>query len=188
MSDEGQREPSRREAFTTQTQLLSGDDVSRVLRRMAHEVLERHGDLGPLVIIGLQSGGVPFARRLRDVLAEIAGDAVDYGTLEVAFFRDDLDRRPVHDASVTAIPVDLADRVVVLVDDVLYTGRTIRAALSALSEWGRPRSVELAVIVDRGHRQLPIRPDYVGKNLPTSLREAVVATLDGVWIGTQESS
>lgn len=188
MTDEGQRGPSRRGVFTARTQLLSGADVSRVLRRMAHEVLERHGDIGPVVIIGLQSGGVPFAQRLREVLAEIAGDAVDFGTLDVSYYRDDLERRPVHDASVTAIPVDLAERVVVLVDDVLYTGRTIRAALSALSEWGRPRSVELAVIVDRGHRQLPIRPDYVGKNLPTSLREAVVANLDGVWIGTEEFS
>ncbi len=108
--------------------------------------------------------------------------------LDVSFYRDDLSRNPLPPSSATNIDHDLTDRTVVLVDDVLFTGRTIRAALNALSDWGRPRAVQLAVLVDRGHRELPIRPDYVGKNLPTSLDEAIVATLDGVWIGTRESS
>jgi pyrimidine operon attenuation protein / uracil phosphoribosyltransferase len=110
------------------------------------------------------------------------------GTLDVAYWRDDLHVRPLVDATTTEIPGDLTDRVVILVDDVLYTGRTIRAALNALSEWGRPRVIELAVLVDRGHRELPIRPDYVGKNLPTAPTEAVLANLDGVWIGTEVES
>ena len=167
--------PSRR--------LLDADAVARAVRRMAHEVLERADDPSTLVVVGLQTGGVPFAERLAGDLAEVAGRGVDRGVLDVAFYRDDLDARPLPEASVTDIPVDLSDRTVVLVDDVLYTGRTVRAALNALSDWGRPRAVQLAVMVDRGHRELPIRPDYVGKNLPTSHLEAVVATLDGVWIG-----
>lgn len=105
--------------------------------------------------------------------------------LDVSFYRDDLSRNPIPTSATTHIDDDLTERTVVLVDDVLYTGRTIRAALNALSDWGRPRAVQLAVLVDRGHRELPIRPDYVGKNLPTSLDEAIVATLDGVWIGTR---
>ncbi len=103
----------------------------------------------------------------------------------MSFYRDDLSRNPIPRSAATTIDHDLTDRTVVLVDDVLFTGRTIRAALNALSDWGRPRSVQLAVMVDRGHRELPIRPDYVGKNLPTSLDEAIVAKIDGVWIGTR---
>jgi len=108
--------------------------------------------------------------------------------LDVSFYRDDLSRNPLPTSSATDIDDVLTDRTVVLVDDVLFTGRTIRAALNALSDWGRPRAVQLAVLVDRGHRELPIRPDYVGKNLPTSKDEAIVATLEGVWIGTREGS
>ena len=108
--------------------------------------------------------------------------------IDVGFFRDDLSRHPVMDSSTTSLPVDLDGRVVLLVDDVLFTGRTIRAALNALAEWGRPRAIQLAVMVDRGHRELPIRPDFVGKNLPTALGEAIRATLEGVWIGTEESA
>jgi pyrimidine operon attenuation protein/uracil phosphoribosyltransferase len=108
--------------------------------------------------------------------------------LDVSFYRDDLSRNPLPTSSATDIDHDLTDRTVVLVDDVLFTGRTIRAALNALSDWGRPRTVQLAVLVDRGHRELPIRPDYVGKNLPTSQDEAIVASLEGVWIGTRAAS
>ena len=166
------------------TQLLSSDDVARALRRMAHEILERNTDEEPLLVIGLQTGGVPFAARLVEVLDAIGEHSVTLGQLDVAFYRDDLDHRPIHQSTTTSLPLDLTERVVLIVDDVLFTGRTIRAALHALSEWGRPRSIQLAVMIDRGHRELPIRPDYVGKNLPTGRRESIIANLDGVWIGT----
>jgi pyrimidine operon attenuation protein/uracil phosphoribosyltransferase len=151
---------------------------------MAHEVVERNDDLDHLYVVGLQTGGVPFAERLVAELGEITGRDIDCGTLDVAFYRDDVSLHPVLESAETTITRDLTDLTVLLVDDVLFTGRTIRAALNALSDWGRPRAVELAVMVDRGHRELPIRPDFVGKNLPTSRNEAIDASLDGVWIGT----
>ncbi|MBW4030222.1 MAG: bifunctional pyr operon transcriptional regulator/uracil phosphoribosyltransferase PyrR [Acidobacteria bacterium] len=165
--------------------LLTDDDVRRAVRRMAHEVVERLRDTESLVVLGLQTGGVPFAQLLSASLADITSHDVDQGTLDVSFYRDDLDRRPFVASTTSRVPVDLNDRVVVLVDDVLFTGRTIRSALNALADFGRPRAVQLAVMVDRGHRELPIRPDYVGKNLPTSLSEEIVATVAGVWIGTR---
>jgi pyrimidine operon attenuation protein/uracil phosphoribosyltransferase len=155
---------------------------------MAHEILEHHHEDEQLVVIGLQTGGVDIASALVSDIRELGAPLARSGTLDVAYWRDDLHVRPLVDATTTAIPGDLTDCVVVLVDDVLYTGRTIRAALNALSEWGRPRVIELAVLVDRGHRELPIRADYVGKNLPTAPNEAVLATLEGVWIGTEVSS
>ncbi|MDE3065126.1 MAG: bifunctional pyr operon transcriptional regulator/uracil phosphoribosyltransferase PyrR [Acidobacteriota bacterium] len=176
--------PTRRAgSFSPRRQLLTADAVERAVRRMAHEVLERVDDPRGVVVVGLQTGGVPIARMLARDLAEIGAGAVDQGTLDVSFYRDDLVRRPLPTSAVTDIPVDLTERTVVVVDDVLFTGRTVRAALNALSDWGRPRAVQLAVLVDRGHRELPIRPDYVGKNLPTSRDEAIVATPEGVWIG-----
>jgi len=185
VSNESKPEAPTRGSFVPRSQLLSADDVARALTRMAHEVLERHGD-GNVVLIGLQTGGVPFARALGGRLTSIGGRDYPLGLLDVAFFRDDLDQRPLMDPAATALPVDLDAQVVLLVDDVLFTGRTIRAALNALADWGRPRAIELAVMVDRGHRELPIRPDYVGKNLPTSRRESIQATLEGVWIGDEE--
>ena len=155
---------------------------------MAHEVVERVRDTQSLVVLGLQTGGVPFAQVLGSSLLDITSHAVIYGTLDVSFYRDDLDQRPFVTGAASHVPVDLTDRVVLLVDDVLFTGRTIRSALNALADFGRPRAVQLAVMVDRGHRELPIRPDYVGKNLPTSLTEDIVATTDGVWIGTRSDS
>jgi pyrimidine operon attenuation protein/uracil phosphoribosyltransferase len=172
--------------FNPHSQLLSQDDVVRALRRMAHEIVERNHDGDGLLLLGLQTGGVAIAQRLALLLEEILGAPVALGHIDVSYHRDDLDRHPTLDASVTSIPVDLTDRTVLLVDDVLFTGRTIRAALNALSEWGRPRAVQLAVLVDRGHRELPIRPDFIGKNLPTSMDEAIVATLEGVWIGSKD--
>jgi pyrimidine operon attenuation protein/uracil phosphoribosyltransferase len=172
--------------FNPYSQLLSSDDVARALRRMAHEIVERNHDSDTLLLLGLQTGGVAIAERLALLLEEILNTRVALGYIDVSYYRDDLDRHPTLDASVTSIPVDLTDRTVLLVDDVLFTGRTIRAALNALSEWGRPRAVQLAVLVDRGHRELPIRPDFIGKNLPTSMDEAIVATLEGVWIGTKD--
>jgi pyrimidine operon attenuation protein/uracil phosphoribosyltransferase len=150
---------------------------------MAHEILEHNHGLDDLVLVGLQTGGVAFAGALAEALEKIDGEAPPQGTLDVAFHRDDIGLRPVLPSAVTDIPVDLTGRVVVLVDDVLFTGRTIRAALDAVHTYGRPRAVQLAVIVDRGHRELPIRPDFVGKNLPTRRDEVVNATVDGVDLG-----
>ncbi len=152
---------------------------------MAHEIIERNEGLSDLVVIGLQTGGVPFAHALATVLTEIEArpEPIPVGSLDVAFYRDDISLRPVLPEAVTDISFDISRKTVVLTDDVLFTGRTIRAALDALMAQGRPQAVQLAVMVDRGHRELPIRPDYVGKNLPTSRHEAVNATLEGVSIG-----
>lgn len=186
MDESSLRDATARDpTFVPRSRLLTSDDVSRAVRRMAHEVIEHTRDVDEVVVIGLQTGGVSFAVRLAEVLGEIAGRPVRYGQLDVAFYRDDLRSNPAPTPAATAIDHDLTDQTVVLVDDVLFTGRTVRAALNALTDWGRPRAVQLAVMVDRGHRELPIRPDFVGKNLPTSRDEAIVATLDGVWIGTE---
>jgi len=173
--------------FVPRAQVLSAVDLQRALTRMAHEVAERNSGLDDVVLIGLQTGGVPFAERMAAVLARVEGVVVPVGTLDVAFYRDDIGLRPVLPEALTDIAVDLTGKVVVLVDDVLFTGRTVRAALNALSDFGRARAVQLAVMVDRGHRELPIRPDYVGKNLPTSREEMVDVGDDGVSIGTLES-
>ena len=162
---------------------MDADDVRRAIWRMAHEITEHNHGLDEVVLVGLQTGGVTFATALAEALEKIDGAGPPRGTLDVAFHRDDIGLRPVLPSAVTDIPVDLTGRVVVLVDDVLFTGRTIRAALDAVHTYGRPRAVQLAVMVDRGHRELPIRPDYVGKNLPTRRDEVVNATLDGVDLG-----
>jgi len=174
--------PGPGDSFVAKSQLLSSE--SRALTRMAHEIVERNHDLSRVSLIGLQSGGEPFATRLVEILATI-GASASLGLLDVSFYRDDLVANPAPRTSLTRLDEDLTGRTVVLVDDVLFTGRTIRAALNALTDWGRPACVQLAVMVDRGHRELPIRPDYVGKNLPTSRDEAVRATLEGVWIGSK---
>src|SRR5437763_2509780 len=168
--------------FVARSQVMDAEDLRRALTRIAHEVVERNHGLGDAVLIGLQTGGVPLARRLAEQLARIEGTEVPVGTLDVAFYRYDIGLRPVIPEAVTDIPFDLTGKIVVLVDDVLYTGRTVRAALDALNDYGRPRAVQLAVLVDRGHRELPIRPDYVGKNLPTRVGEDVrvrLAEVDG---------
>ncbi len=162
-------------------EVLSADDVRRALTRIAHEIVERNHGTDGVVLVGLQRGGVWIADELAGMLATIE-QPVPVGSLDVSFHRDDVGLRPIVPGHVTSIPVSLEGRTVVLVDDVLFTGRTVRAALEALNEYGRPHAVQLAVIVDRGHRQLPIRPDYVGKNLPTAGDEDVQVSPDGVVI------
>ena len=172
--------------FVARSQVMDADDLGRASRRMAHEIIEANAGLADVCLIGLQTGGVPLARKLVDALAEIESIDVPMGRLDVAFHRDDIGLRPMLPEAITDVPFHLDGKVVVLVDDVLYTGRTIRAALDAMTSFGRPRAVQLAVMVDRGHRELPIRPDYVGKNLPTRRDEFVDVTDDGVSVGRME--
>jgi pyrimidine operon attenuation protein / uracil phosphoribosyltransferase len=160
--------------------LVDQDGLRRTLRRIAHEIVEKHPDLDRLALVGIYTRGVCLAQRLRGLVEEFTGVAVPTGALDITFYRDDVGVRagdqpahpqPLLKATRLDFPVD--GRSVVLVDDVLYTGRTIRAAIDAVFDYGRPQRVQLAVLVDRGHRELPIRPDYVGKNLPTARRERV---------------
>ncbi len=169
--------------FVPRTRVLDRDDVARAIWRMAHEIVERNHGLDGVIVVGLQTGGCWIADRVADALESIEQVRPEVGVLDVAFYRDDIGLRPVLPETVTDIPDDIDGRQVVLVDDVLFTGRTIRAALGALHDYGRPRSVQLAVMVDRGHRELPIRPDYVGKNLPTRRDEMVDVHVDGVDLG-----
>ena len=158
--------------------VMSAGDVSRALRRVAHEILERNKGSQDLVVLGIPTRGVALAHRLVAVMAEVEGREVPSGALDITMHRDDLRRNPVRAIEHTYIPAPgVNDKTVVLVDDVLFSGRTVRAAMDALSELGRPRAVRLAVLVDRGHRDLPIRADYVGKNLPTSRTERVQVCL-----------
>lgn len=155
---------------------MDAEDVGRALRRIAHEIVERHRGVSDVVLVGIHSRGVPLAHRIGAVVADLEAH-VPVGEIDIALYRDDLDRRPRTKVGPTSVPGGIDDRDVVLVDDVLYTGRTVRAALGALADLGRPRRVELAVLVDRGHRELPIRADYVGKNLPTSAEQRVAVRI-----------
>jgi pyrimidine operon attenuation protein / uracil phosphoribosyltransferase len=161
--------------------VLDASDISRALSRIAHEILERNKGAADVVLLGIPSRGVPLAERIAERIAAVEGDAVPSGSLDVTMYRDDLRLKPARTLLPTQIPDGgIDDKVVVLVDDVLFSGRTIRAALDALNDVGRPRGVQLAVLVDRGHRELPIRADFVGKNLPTSLVQRVRVHLTGV--------
>ena len=172
--------------FVSHARIMTTDDMGRAVRRMSHEVIERNHGLDDLVVVGLQTGGVPIAKRLAETLTDIEGLHPPVGTLDVALHRDDIGLRPVVPEAVTDLTADLDGRVVVLGDDGLFTGRTIRAALDALCDFGRPRSIQLAVMIDRGHRELPIRPDYVGKNLPTRRDEVVDVHSAGVDLGVMQ--
>lgn len=163
--------------------IMTSEDVRRAVVRISHEIVEKHAGTADLVLVGIQRRGVPIARRISDAIADFEGERPPVGALDITFHRDDLARlgqSPI--VKGTDLPFEIEARTVVLVDDVLYTGRTVRAAMDALREFGRPRAVRLAVLVDRGHRELPIRADHVGKNVPTSRDEVVrvrVREVDG---------
>ena len=162
---------------------MDADRMARTLTRIAHEVVERNRGIEELALVGIRTRGVPIARRLARAVREINGHDVPTGSLDITLYRDDLMRHPVGPQPLvrrTEIPFSIDDKRILLVDDVLYTGRTIRAALDALIDFGRPKAIQLVVLVDRGHRELPIKADYVGKNLPTSLSESVQVRLTEV--------
>jgi pyrimidine operon attenuation protein / uracil phosphoribosyltransferase len=174
-------------------ELLSAADVTRTIARIAHQIIEKTAGSDDLVLMGIPTRGAVLARRLAGAIAEFEGTAPPVGSVDPTLYRDDLRRRPARALEDTAVPEGgLDDKLVVLVDDVLFSGRTVRAALDALSDHGRPRAVQLAVLVDRGHRELPIRADYVGKNVPTSRSEQILVLLteiddrDGVLLGRSE--
>jgi len=181
------------------SQLFDSDEMTRTLRRLAHEIIEQHAldnevlenngaDPVEVVLLGIPTRGVPIAKRIAAAIEDFAGIRIPVGSVDVGLYRDDLDHRPTTRLGPTDIPVNLDGRTVILVDDVLYTGRTIRAALDAIADLGRPAAIQLAALIDRGHRQLPIRADYVGKNLPTAAAERITVLLDevdgseGVWL------
>jgi pyrimidine operon attenuation protein/uracil phosphoribosyltransferase len=176
-------------------QILSADEIRRALVRIAHEIDERNEGVRDVILVGIRRRGVPLAERIATALADFVGQQVPVGQLDITLYRDDLSRRgPASVVGKTSIGADITGRVVVLIDDVLYTGRTVRAALDALADLGRPARIQLAVLVDRGHRELPIRADFVGKNVPTSRQERVEVrlqetdtTADSVVIVRQES-
>jgi pyrimidine operon attenuation protein/uracil phosphoribosyltransferase len=175
--------------------VLEPDEIRRALTRIAHEILERTSGGAGVVLLGIPTRGVPLARRLAERIEQVEDHPVPVGSLDVTMYRDDLRLRPARALGHTEVPPGGIDgKIVVLVDDVLYSGRTVRAALDALGDIGRPRAVQLAVLVDRGHRELPVRPDYVGKNLPTSRQEVVRVLLaeadgqDAVLIGAGQGA
>jgi pyrimidine operon attenuation protein/uracil phosphoribosyltransferase len=166
----------------TPTPIIDAGAIERALTRMAHEIVERNPDQDTLALIGIRTHGVPLAQRLAAALRGILKREVPTGELDISMHRDDLALRSAPQVGASNIPFDVTDRTIVLVDDVLFTGRTIRAALDEITDFGRPRRIQLAILVDRGHRELPIRPDFVGKNVPTALNERVrvrLAEVDG---------
>jgi pyrimidine operon attenuation protein/uracil phosphoribosyltransferase len=163
-------------------EILSADELRRTITRLASQIVERCHDLSQLVILGIHTKGVPLAQLLASQIEMLEGISVNVGALDITFYRDDLDRIGVRTPAKTDIPLDLTGKIVLLVDDVIYKGRTIRAALNAVNDYGRPESIWLAVLVDRGHRELPIHPDFIGKQLPTAKDEQVkvyLQDLDG---------
>ena len=170
-------------ALKEKAEIVEADGLRRIVTRIAHEILERNRGVEELALVGIRTRGVPIARRLAQVIHEINHHEVPTGALDITLYRDDLMRHAVGPQPVvrkTEIPFSIDDKCILLVDDVLYTGRTIRAALDALIDFGRPRAIQLVVLIDRGHRELPIKADYVGKNLPTSLSQSVQVHLTEV--------
>src|SRR5215471_21241716 len=158
-------------------QILNDAAIQRALQRIGHEIAERNERSGEVVLVGIQRGGVPLAQRLKEALSAIWAHPVPTGQLDVSMHRDDLDQRAAPNVQPTVIPFDVTGKTVVLVDDVLFSGRTVRAAMDALNDFGRPTCIQLAVLIDRGHRELPIKADFVGKNLPTARNENVHVNL-----------
>jgi pyrimidine operon attenuation protein/uracil phosphoribosyltransferase len=181
------------ENFSAGVPIMDAEAIDRALRRIAHEIIERSPHLEGVVLAGIPSRGVEIARRIAGFIRQTDKANVDTGVIDVAMHRDDVGtRRELPVVRASKLPVPLEDRTVVIVDDVLYTGRTVRAAMDAINSFGRPARIQLAVLVDRGHRELPIRPDYVGKNLPTATREQIQVRLqetdnepDAVWLERQ---
>ena len=171
-------------ALKEKAEIVEADGLRRIVTRIAHEIVERNKGVDEIVLVGIRRRGVPLADRIAQKIREFEGSPPALGSLDITLYRDDLStvsHQPV--VGSTEIPVDIAGKVVVLVDDVLYTGRTVRAAMDALIDFGRPRAIQLAVVIDRGHRELPIRADYVGKNVPTSKKEVIgvkLLEIDGV--------
>jgi len=178
--------------FKVKAKLMEEADVRRAVRRIAHEIAERNKGASDLVLVGIRTRGVPLSARIAEALAEIEGVEVPVGRLDITLYRDDLDSLSQPVVRETHFPVDIGDKHVVIVDDVLYTGRSVRAAMDAIIDFGRPATIQLAVLVDRGHRELPIRADYVGKNIPTAAEEKVKVALrevdgeDAVYIGYED--
>ncbi len=167
--------------FVDKTLLMDKDGVHRALTRISHEIVEKNKGIDHIVLVGIRTRGVPIAERLAKVIEQIEGKPVPQGILDITLYRDDLSTlsyQPI--VHPTELPVDITGKTIILVDDVLYTGRTIRAALDALIDMGRPKTIQLAVLIDRGHRELPIRADYVGKNVPTSSKEIVSVQLQEI--------
>jgi len=160
--------------FAEKAVIMNASEMNRAIKRMAHEVIEANKGVENLVILGVQRRGVPLARKLAEAIKQVEGTELPQGALDITFYRDDLSTLgPAPQVASTEMPFDVAGKIIILVDDVLYTGRTVRAALDVIMDWGRPEAIRLAVLVDRGHRELPIRPDFVGKNVPTSHREII---------------
>ena len=162
----------------TEKRIQSATQIKRALTRISHEILERNGGINNVVLVGMHSRGVPLAKRISSIIHGFESKTVDVGILDIGLYRDDISEKRSQRMRPTDIPVDINGKRVVIVDDVLYTGRSIRAAMDALNDFGRPGQIQLAVLVDRGHRELPIRPDYVGKNVPTAKEEDVHVRLE----------
>jgi len=169
--------------FVEKTSIMNGKEIRRAMTRVAHEILEANKGTADLVLLGVQRRGVPLASMIAEAIERVEGEAVPQGAIDITFYRDDLSKiGPAPRINETNVPIDVQDKIVILVDDVLFTGRTVRAAIDVIMDWGRPQAIRLAVLIDRGHRELPIRPDFVGKNVPTSHREIIkvrVVEFDG---------
>ena len=165
--------------FVQKAAIMNSHEMKRAVKRMAHEIIEANKGIDNLVLLGIQRRGVTLAKMLGEAITQVEGTEVPQGALDITFYRDDLSKLgPAPQVASTEMPFDVTDKIVILVDDVLYTGRTVRAALDVIMDWGRPQAIRLAVLVDRGHRELPIRPDFVGKNVPTSAREIIKVKVD----------